>query len=246
MNSSVPKKIKLKKGKFIIRPSVATQDFGYNHEYNSTGFNVISAGRFVPLKGFDLTVLSFSKFISVLSPDEKKKARLTLVGSGPEEDYIRTLIQEHNIQDNVEIISWIERSELMKLMKTSSIFLFPSHEGAGMVVAEALSFALPVICLDNCGPGEFINASCGITVKEQRYNDTVDQLADGLYTLYTKPEKHKQMRLDARKHFESHFHWDRRGECLADIYSQMLRDPQKAKQQSDTNRLSALSYHSST
>ncbi|MGB1037778.1 MAG: glycosyltransferase family 4 protein [Bacteroidia bacterium] len=244
MNSSVADKINLKPNKHIIKPSVATQDFGYNSEYDGSSFRIISAGRFVPLKGFDLTILSFAKFLSVISPQERKKASLTLVGSGPEESYLRSLIAEHSLEDNVQIISWIERSELMKKMKTSSVFLFPSHEGAGMVVAEALSFALPVICLNNCGPGEFINETCGISIKEQSYNDTVDGLADSLFTLFTDPTRLKQMRIGARSHFESEFHWDRRGESLSKIYEEILGQNTESKSAAD--HLSTLSYHSST
>ena len=44
------------------------------------------------------------------------------------------------------------------------LFSFPSHEGAGMVVAEAMSFGLPVVCLNNEGPGEFITTNCGFAV----------------------------------------------------------------------------------
>ncbi|MGB0850532.1 MAG: glycosyltransferase family 4 protein, partial [Bacteroidia bacterium] len=241
---SVADKINLKPNKHIIKPSVATQDFGYNSEYDGSSFRIISAGRFVPLKGFDLTILSFAKFLSVISPQERKKASLTLVGSGPEESYLRSLIAEHSLEDNVQIISWIERSELMKKMKTSSVFLFPSHEGAGMVVAEALSFALPVICLNNCGPGEFINETCGISIKEQSYNDTVDGLADSLFTLFTDPTRLKQMRIGARSHFESEFHWDRRGESLSKIYEEILGQNTESKSAAD--HLSTLSYHSST
>lgn len=221
MNSSVKNKIKLKEGKHIVRPSVATQDFGYDKTFQVENFNIISAGRFVPLKGFDLTILSFAKFVKKLPKEDQKDAKLTLVGKGPEENYLRALIKEQGIIDKVEIINWMQRSELMTLMKNSSVFLFPSHEGAGMVVAEALSFALPVVCLDNCGPGEFIKPECGISVKEQAYNDTVDALADSLELLYNHPKKHFNMRKAARRHFEETFHWDRRGEWLKDIYKKI-------------------------
>ena len=49
----------------------------------------------------------------------------------------------------------------MNIFQNGVAFLFPSHEGAGMVVTEALSFGLPVICLDNAGPGELIDSSSG-------------------------------------------------------------------------------------
>ncbi|MFT6112382.1 MAG: glycosyltransferase involved in cell wall biosynthesis [Bacteroidia bacterium] len=218
MNSSVKEKINLQEGRYFVRPSVATQDYGYDMKMGVENFHVISAGRFVPLKGFDLTILSFAKFIKSLPKQVQNNAKLTIVGKGPEEAHLRSLIKKQGIIDKVEIINWMERKDLMNLMKESSLFLFPAHEGAGMVVAEALSFALPVICLDNCGPGELITQECGIAVREQKYNETVDRLAQSLLKLYNDPKKHHAMRGAARRHFLDTFHWDIRGEWLNEIY----------------------------
>ena len=109
----------------------------------------------------------------------------------------------------------------MQLFTQSSAFLFPSHEGAGMVVPEALSFGLPIITLDNCGPGEFIDSSCGFAIKEQSYDNTVNDLAKAMITLFKKPSILKTMQENARKKFVEKFHWDRRGELLTTIYSKL-------------------------
>jgi len=50
-------------------------------------------------------------------------------------------------------------------MNNSYIFLFPSFEGAGMVVIEAMAAGLPVVCLDYSGPGEIVTDECGIKIK---------------------------------------------------------------------------------
>jgi glycosyltransferase involved in cell wall biosynthesis len=219
MNASVPSNLSLK-SKFSIAPSVATQDFGWNPQnINDDTFNVISAGRFVSLKGFDLTVESYATFIHTLSQEDRKKCNLYLVGSGPEEALLRKLIIINNISSYVQIISWTEREELLKKFKASSVFLFPSHEGAGMVVAEALSFGLPVICLDNDGPGKLIDNSSGYAVPQSNYEDTVQNLAQSLIQLFHNKNKRKDMSLAARQRFLDIFHWDRRGEQLKEIYA---------------------------
>ena len=221
MNKSVVEKINQSEDKFTIMPSVATQDFGFSEKHDSEKFRIISAGRFVPLKGFDLSIRAFHHFIKDLDPLLKETIKLTLVGKGPSESYLKDIIQELGITENVEIINWVERDKLMEMMKESSAFLFPSHEGAGMVVAEALSFAMPVICFDNCGPGEFITAECGISVPYQSYEDTVIALASGISEIYSNPQKQREMRISARKRFEGSFDWDRRGEQLQRVYSRL-------------------------
>lgn len=220
MNSAAAKVLRLK-GRYAIMPSVATQDFGWIQDPTDETFTVISAGRLVPLKGFDLTIEAFAKMLRSLPFQQKDKCRLVLTGSGPEENRLKKRCETLGIEHHVTFISWIERAALMQKFKNASVFLFPSHEGAGMVVAEALSFGLPVVCLKNEGPGEFITDSCGFAAPQGRYNATVSGLAAALTHLHDDRDKRNTMRRAARQHFETHFHWDRRGEQLQQIYASL-------------------------
>ena len=219
MNSSVADILKLKQDKFQVIPSVATEDFGCDKQVENDSFTLISAGRLVPLKGFDLSILAFAKFFKELAEIEKSKAKLIIVGSGPEKGLLKQMCKDHSIENNVEFIKWIDRVDLLEIYKKSTAFLFPSHEGAGMVVAEALSFGLPVICLDNCGPGEFISEKSGIAVKIGDYTSTVNGLSDAILKIYSNKELALKMSEEARIHFEQNFKWDRRGDQLKDIYA---------------------------
>ncbi len=219
MNDSVPTKLNLKVDQYAIIPSVATQDFGYVNDVAYEKFTFISAGRMVPLKGFDLTLKAYAAFLNTLNEADKLKTKLIIVGNGPEKEKLIEMAHELNIKDHVDFVLWVERTELMKMFKQSQVFLFPSHEGAGMVVPEALSFGLPVVCLDNCGPGSFITEECGFKIKENTYNNTIAQLSNAMNLLYSDQSKYDKMRRAARLQFENVFHWDRRGEQLAHIYN---------------------------
>ncbi len=219
MNKSVADQLPLKPGKNSVIPSVATEDFGYDLNRIKDSFTLISAGRLVPLKGFDLTILAFSKFLKNL--DDISNIFLKIVGSGPELALYKQLCKQENIEQNVTFIEWIDRKDLLEMYKDASLFLFPSHEGAGMVVAEALSFGLPVVCLDNCGPGEFITEKCGIAVEMKDHQTTINELALAITALYKDKELHAKMSKEARKRFENYFHWDRRGEQLDEIYQKL-------------------------
>ena len=221
MNTGVPSVLEFKNQSFSIQPSVATEDFFEGKITKKEGFKVISVGRFVPLKGFDLTLNSFIKFLYSLSISERENCRLTLVGTGPEKEFYQKIIAENKVEKYVEIIEWIDRKELMKLYEKASVFLFPSHEGAGMVVAEAMSFGLPVVCLNNEGPGEFVTTNCGFAVPQLDYNNTVSELKDSLQKLYFDKELLYKMSLGARKQFEEKFTWNSRGEHLKNIYKKL-------------------------
>lgn len=219
MNAMVPEKLGLHQN-YSITPSVATQDFGWNDgEERGPKFTVISAGRFVPLKGFDLSIKAFAAFLKMVSEEQKQNCELVLVGSGPEKNTLTKIISDNELSHQVKLISWIERDRLMDLMASSSAFLFPSHEGAGMVVAEALSFGLPVVCIKNEGPGQFVNQDSGIAVPSQGYDQTIQQLANALAALHQDEDRLRQMRNGARLRFMDLFHWDRRGEQLQKIYA---------------------------
>ena len=49
-------------------------------------------------------------------------------------------------------------------MTSADVFLFPSFEGAGMVVVEAMARGCPVVCLDVGGPGEMVDETRGLRV----------------------------------------------------------------------------------
>ncbi|SFC67161.1 Glycosyltransferase involved in cell wall bisynthesis [Flexibacter flexilis DSM 6793] len=222
MNAGVSTQLQLPETKYSVVPSVATQDCGWLPVQPDTEqFTVISAGRLVPLKGFDLAIAAFAQFVHQLPAAQRANCKFKIVGSGEEKHTLMDLCESLQVVENVEFISWIDRQELLEMMKMASVFLFPSHEGAGMVVAEALSFGLPVVCLDNDGPGEFIDGTCGIAVPISSYESTVEKLGNALTTLFVRPDKRKAMRLAARKRFENHFHWDVRGRQLQEIYEKL-------------------------
>jgi glycosyltransferase involved in cell wall biosynthesis len=221
MNKSVAEVISLSDKDYSIIPSVATEDNGYNQNPNTDKFKLISVGRLVPLKGFDLSISAFAKFLEHRNDEEKNNCELVIVGSGPEKCFLENLVKKKNISQYVKFIDWIERRELLEIYNQVSAFLFPSHEGAGMVVAEALSFGLPVICLDNCGPGEFIDDSCGIAIPEQDYSATIDELSTGITKLFKSPILLKKMGISARQRFEEHFNWNIRAEQFQSIYKSL-------------------------
>lgn len=223
MNSAVEKQLPSIKGKSSIIPSVATEDFGViDFAQKPNKFTLVSAGRFVPLKGFDISIFAFHNFLSALKKEQlKDNIELILVGSGPEEAKLKNLVKSLNIEQQVRFINWIERDKLMDIFKNSSAFLFPSHEGAGMVVAEALSFGLPVICLQNEGPGEFVDDSCSFRIKENSLEKTTKEMSEAIKTLYLEKDLREKMSSAARNHFIENFDWNNRGIQLNKIYQSL-------------------------
>ena len=224
MNSGVEQVLDLSRDKIYYMPSVSTEDpTEIIDTKRNSEFTVLSAGRFVPLKGFDITIRAFARFYHQLTLEEQKKTKLVLVGDGPYKKYLQNLAKEMEIYDQVTFIAWLHRSDYKKLYKKSDVFLFPSHEGAGMVVAEALSYGLPVICFQNEGPGEFVSKDCGIRVPYNRYNTSVTKFADALRLLKDDVALYHSLSLGARKMFQEKFNWNLKGNQLKDVYNDLSR-----------------------
>jgi len=218
MNTEAVKKLRLKKN-FIVHPSVAA-DKGVEADptLSHARFKVLSIGRFVPLKGFDLTIKSFAKFYSALHKDKQQTVILTLAGSGPYQKQLKQMANDLGIEKAIRFKEWVPRDEVDTLYGRASVFLFPSHEGAGMVVPEAMSYGLPVVCLQNCGPGELVHPDSGLAVPYAGYDLTVDLIADQLSKLFTNPDRMKfEKKLSAARYKEL-FRWDVRGDMLKDAY----------------------------
>ena len=185
------------------------------------GFTVISIGRFVPLKGFDITVKAFARFYNRLPDEKRKKTTLELVGKGALKDYLVKLGKDSGLGESLKITEWMPANELTKKYNEADVFLFPSHEGAGMVVVEALSFGLPVICFDNNGPGEIVNDKCAFKVRAGDYDSTVETFAGYLTTLYENRNLRKKMSDEAKKTFLENYYWNKKGEKLRDWYNSL-------------------------
>ncbi len=224
MNSQVGKVLNLPDSKVTILPSVASERVEHYERYPGKSFNVLSIGRFVALKGFDISIRSFAAFYHTLSEEDRKEATLTIVGKGPAEPMLRSLVEQLNILEAVNIISWIERNQLKLIYQGADVFLFPSHEGAGMVVSEALSYGLPVLCFDNCGPGEFINKTCGLAIPYQDYETNVNFFKQDLLRLFHDRDLLKRLSSGALRQHRNRFTWDLKGDIFHTVYQSILSE----------------------
>lgn len=224
MNSGVERVLDLSSDKVLHMSSVSTEAPTELPEgRKGQGFTILSSGRFVPLKGFDITIRSFARFYHQLPVHQRPFVRLVLVGDGPYKKYLENLAEEMEVAECVTFIAWLHRSDYKKLYNESDVFLFPSHEGAGMVVAEALSYGLPVVCFRNEGPGEFVNKDCGISVPYSRYNTSVTKFAEALRLLHDNTRLYVKLSEGARRTFKERFDWDLKGERLKDLYENLTR-----------------------
>jgi glycosyltransferase involved in cell wall biosynthesis len=223
MNSAVAPRLGLPASRYEIMPSVAVDlPDAPADRLLKTDFTVMIAARMVPLKGFDMVILAFAKFYHALPPAEQAHARLLLIGSGPEESRLHQLIKDNKLTTCTMHRPWLDRQELLNLYREASVFFFPSHEGAGMVVAEAMSYGVPVLCYQNEGPGELAPAASSLKVPYRSFNQNIADFAEHLSWLHDSPPLLAAEAALSRRHVAQHHTWERRGQQLQRVYQQTL------------------------
>jgi glycosyltransferase involved in cell wall biosynthesis len=148
-------------------------------------------GRLLHLKGLHLALKAFSKLRK-----DQPDATLTIIGTGPAEAWLKNLSATLGLGNSVRWLGWISHEKIWAHYRNYTAFVFPSlHDSSGNVILEALSQALPVICLDTGGPGAILQPSCGIRVPVENRNAAavVDDLAAAMRTLANNPELRAQM-----------------------------------------------------
>ena len=181
-------------------------------------FRIFMAGRFHRLKGFAIALRAFAAFARGFSA-----AEMTVVGSGPEGERLRRIIDDAGLGPRVAVKPWMERAELIKAMRSSDVFLFPSfRDGGGAVVVEAMASSIPVVCLDSGGPGFHVQPGWGFCIPPARPAEVEENLARALGVLAGDRELRRAMGRAGRERAEEYYLWDRHGDRLREIYRRAL------------------------
>ena len=218
INSGVKEAAGISENKIILMPAVASQVVSRSRRFTRDTFTVLSIGRFVPLKGMDVAIEAYADFFHELSAADQGKVELKLVGKGPEKEKLIALARKLKIAASVTFIEWMPRAELDLVYRSADLFLFPSHEGAGMVIPEALSYGLPVLAFDNFGPGELIDATCGVKVPYLSYQASVERFSQELTQLFNEPGRRNRLSENAIRYHREKLTWETKGTILNNVY----------------------------
>jgi len=169
---------------------------------------VVTVGRAVALKGFDILVRAWRQVPEPLD--------LVVVGQGPEIPALRRLAQREGVADRVHFPGWVDEEEKVRLLKAAVAYAHPSRfEAFGLSVLEAMAAGAPVVCAKVGGIPEVVGDAgplLGHTPGEWAGALGQLALAEGL-----RSDLARRSRQRARL-----FHWDRITEGLEVIYAEAV------------------------
>ena len=116
-------------------------------------------------------------FIKELSKHKDKfnDSVILLVGSGYQEEEVKNLIKELNLEELFILTGFQERVNIF--YPIIDVFFLPSlYEGLPMVLLEAMAFKKPVISMNVGSISEVINKDTGILVDDMNYDKFINEL----------------------------------------------------------------------
>jgi len=217
----------LARSKFVVHSAIGVEGHIVKTQTRSASegapIRILSMGQLIPIKGFHLALRSFAQLLRTDS-----NAMLEIVGDGPEKRALQQLAATLDIGSSVHFVGWMPRQEALARYAEADIFLFPSCEGGGMVVLEAMAHGLPVVCLNYGGPGEMVTAECGLAVNVADSTTTVSALAAALASLINDRSLRQKMAQAARKRIAERYSWELRHEFIGRWYETALSHPTRA------------------
>lgn len=113
---------------------------------------IVLPARFVWFKRISLAIESFSMALK-----ENKNIRLRIIGSGPLQNEIESLVKKLDVSEYVVIIPWMNAEDLYQ---DASLTLISSiYEGWCRVATESVEAGVPVVMTDVGCAGDFIQNS---------------------------------------------------------------------------------------
>ncbi|MFC1540909.1 N-acetyl-alpha-D-glucosaminyl L-malate synthase BshA [Candidatus Latescibacterota bacterium] len=121
--------------------------------------------------------------------------RLILIGSGPEMENIRRLVENKGLTAKVSFLG--RQNDVSKLIPCAEIYMLPSeHESFGLTALEAMSCCVPVIGTSGSGMDDFLGDS---TAGFLYPIGDVDGMIDGCLKILGNPGYGKEMGVNGRK-----------------------------------------------
>ena len=150
---------------------------------------------------------------------ELPKARLLLIGDGPERSRLLQQAKDLNLEARVNFLR--RRTDVPRVLSVSDIFVLPSlYEAMGIVIAKAMAMELPVIATRVGGvPGVIENGVTGLLVEPGQ----PAAIADAVKLLARDEMLRKKIAANGYQKAHEYFSVERMVEETDRLYQEMLK-----------------------
>lgn len=173
---------------------------------------IVCVARLIPLKRHDILIRAFHQL------RDRSRAKLWLVGEGPEEVRLRTLVAELGLESQVVFTGF--QSDVGHLLRSADIFTLSSEsEGCSRSILESMGAGLPSVVSDAGGNRDLVvHGQSGFVVPV----DDVASFSMRLEQLLQDAELRTTMGTAARHHAQTSFSRTRMIRSYSKLYRTLL------------------------
>jgi glycosyltransferase involved in cell wall biosynthesis len=184
--------------------------------------NFLYVGRLHVLKGVQF-------LLSALADARLNDAKLTVVGSGPDEKRLKKQAYEIGIGSRVTWIGQCRREELPSFYASHDVVVAPSmYESGGLVAIEAMEQGIPCIVIDVGGHAVSVSADCGIKIApENSASKVIKDLANAMLKYKTNIELRKIHGNNARTRVRNNYGWQAKTTKILSLYNYLIDQSEK-------------------
>lgn len=194
----------------------------YKKHYGIADDYILSVGRLIPRKGFDLLIDAFAQ----LDQTKFSDVDLVIIGQGPEQDELVEQAENAWIGPRVKFLKNVPDKHLPALYAGAKAFaLLPREtttdmEGFGIVYLEAAAQGVPAIGTKTGGvPEAVLHEQTGLIVEPDNEKET----AAALTKILTDEDFAKQLGEAGRKRTQNEFTWDARVQKVNDLLKNIAK-----------------------
>jgi colanic acid/amylovoran biosynthesis glycosyltransferase len=184
-------------------------------------FKLITVARLAEKKGLQYGIQSVAQLLRKYPTIEYK-----IAGDGPLKSNLQNLIGDLKASNNIKLLGWKTKEQIIELLQDSDILLAPSVtsqsgdcEGIPVAILEALERGLPVLSTLHSGIPEAVqNGESGFLVPE----GDIDALTQKLEYLIEHPELWAEMGRKGRSYIKEHYDIIKLTDRLIGIYQSLL------------------------
>ncbi len=197
----ITERLKIKDDKIVVISNAVEIGDGFqgnNHQIDK--LMVGSIGNLNKQKGQTFLIRAFARVAASLP-----KARLEIIGDGPEKQKLLDLIKELDLESRVQLLGKIEKPK--RYLDKWDLFVLPSlSETFGLVILEAFASRVPVVATRVGGiPELIIDDKTGYLVPPA----DSEKLAKAISYLLAEKKKRESLASEAYKTLKDKFDWSK-------------------------------------
>lgn len=176
---------------------------------------VVTVARLISLKKID-EIIKAMKIVTTKYPD----ANLVIAGEGPEMENLKNLTRELSLENSVEFLGRLQKKDVRKIQKESSILILNStHESLPIVILESLAVGTPVVATRVSGIKEVVfQEETGLLIEK---GDTPG-IANSVIKLFENENLRKTIIDNGKKLIREKFSWEIHIKNLENLFEKSL------------------------